>query len=263
MLNEDSSTIEFQSFDGKDENIYPTLSLCFRGKGIFDKAKIRKQTNYEKSYRAFLEGKVWDEKLLEIGYDNVTLDARKMVQYISMSSVASEGKPIYEYIRKGSRRSFPFRISFQSARAKCYSLDLNEDTIPNLGDDQLSKVAVIIENYFGGVKHFMKQNNEQLNLDLFLTYPNQLIRSFPVMKIKHIHEREGAKFANVIVYGLEMVQKRSKANDICTSNWLENDNEILKELISKVGCKHESWKLGHDLAMNQSRKRMELLSLNW
>ena len=107
----------------------------------------------------------------------------------------------------------------------------------------------------------MKQNNEQLNMDLFLTYPNQLIRSFPVMKIKHIHEREGSKFANVIVYGLEMVQKRSKANDICTSNWLENDNEILKELISKVGCKHESWKLGHDLPICQAKDDFAALKL--
>ena len=58
-----------------------------------------------------------------------------------------------------------------------------------------------------------------------------------------------------------MVQKRSKANDICTSNWLENDNEILKELISKVGCKHESWKLGHDLPICRSKDDFAALKL--
>ena len=84
MLDEDTSTIEFHSFNGKGDNIYPTLSLCFRGKGIFDQALIRRKTKSQLSYSSFLDGQDWDNRLLEIDYDNVSLDARKMVEYIRL-----------------------------------------------------------------------------------------------------------------------------------------------------------------------------------
>ena len=59
----------------------------------------------------------------------------------------------------------------------------------------MSKLSLTINNYDGGVNHFMKKNHGSLNLDIFLTYPNQLMRSFPVMQIKKINEQKGPKIA--------------------------------------------------------------------
>lgn len=247
MLDEDTSAIEFHSFNGKDDNIYPTLSLCFRGKGIFDQAKIRQKTKSQLSYSSFLDGQDFDKTLLEIDYDNVSLDARKMVEYISMYSSNYDRKPIFKYQRKGRGKRFPFQETLKSAQAKCYSLDINVDTIPELETNQLSKISLTIENYDGGVKHFVKQISNPLSLDIFITYPNQLLRSHPVMKIRRINERKGVNITQINLYGMDIVQKRSKAKDVCKMNWTEDDHDIIRELTSKVGCRHKHWMVENNL----------------
>ena len=263
MLDEDTSTVKFYSFDGKGTNIYPTLSLCFRGSGIFDNFKIREQTLSKVGYASYLDGKEWDSKLVNVNYDNVSLDARKIVESVTVSSRNFDDKPIFKYIRKGKRnaKALPFKESFRSARAKCYSFELNVLTIPKLDGDQMSRLSLTIKNYHGGVNHFMKKNPGSLNLDIFLTYPNQLMRSFPVMQIKKINEQKGPTIAEFRLYGMEVVQKRSKSNDICKSNWIEDDKEIINDLISKVGCRHNHWISINNLPICQAQEELAKLKV--
>ena len=261
MLDEDTSTIEFHSFNGKGDNIYPTLSLCFRGKGIFDQALIRRKTKSQLSYSSFLDGQDWDNRLLEIDYDNVSLDARKMVEYIRMYPSNYDRKPIFKYQRNGRGKRFPFQESLKSADTKCYSLDLNVDTIPELETNQLSKISLTIENYYRGVKHFVKQISNHLSLDVFVTYPNQLLRSHPVMKLRRINERKGVNITQINLYGMDIVQKRSKAKDACKINWTEDDHDIIRELTSKVGCRHKHWMVENNLPVCQTKGELAALKL--
>ena len=75
-LNEDISVVEFDKFNGNDKNIYPTLSLCFYGGGMFNQKWIAQNHIAEeivnttipkgKYYEQFFLGKLWIKEFLNI-----------------------------------------------------------------------------------------------------------------------------------------------------------------------------------------------------
>ena len=85
-LNEDTTTIEFNHFNGVENYIYPTLSVCFTGRGIFDVSKIEDETKSDGQYKKFLNGELWDEKFLNVNYENVSLDAKNMLENLVLQS---------------------------------------------------------------------------------------------------------------------------------------------------------------------------------
>ena len=73
MLNEDSSIIEFNTFNGVGNDIYPTLTICFSGRGIFRLKYIKEKYGTRTHYEHFLRGEVWDDKLNKVEYEEVSL----------------------------------------------------------------------------------------------------------------------------------------------------------------------------------------------
>ena len=151
-LNEDTTTIVFNRFNGSGIDIYPTISVCFKGKGFFDTEKIRNETNSEVEFKKFLEGKIWDDKLANVGYDNVTLKAEEMIQQFHIkSSNGSNLVKIFEwrYLKTSSKGdkvdNFPFKVSLRSPKAKCYSFDVNVGNVPGLKKFDVALIEMKIE----------------------------------------------------------------------------------------------------------------------
>ena len=117
-LNEDISVVEFDKFNGNDSNIYPTLSLCFYGGGMFDQKWISQNHVTEeivsttvpkgKYYEQFLLGKLWVKEFLNISYVNVTPDFKRILRLIRLFSADETGDVnIYKwasgnYFKKGT-----------------------------------------------------------------------------------------------------------------------------------------------------------------
>ena len=257
LLNEDMSTIEFKMFNGAGNDIYPTLSLCFGGTGIFDTAKIKKRLQRKKKphYREFLLGEKWDEELLNINYEAVTLDARKLIRHISFYSSNATGDVLmYKWPTKSnnSRNKFPFYQSFKSAHEKCYSFDINVNAVPDLKTLNLFLMQVKIQGYDGGV---FDGKNGRLWLGIYLTYPNQLIRSFPIVEILNMQERKEKNFVRIMAQGMEIIQRRPNAKQPCKENWTNDDNEIIDQLISKVGCRQQHWSTNLDIPVCKTQDK--------
>ena len=248
-LNEDTTTIVFNRFNGSGIDIYPTISVCFKGKGFFDIEKIRNETNSEVEFKKFLEGKIWDDKLANLDYDNVTLKAEEMIQQFHIkSSNGSNLVKIFEwrYLKTSSKGdevdNFPFKVSLRSPKAKCYSFDVNVGNVPGLKKFDVALIEMKLKGYYQGVQHFDKRGNAtSLHLSIFLTYPQQLMRSFPIIKIGNLHKQKNDYKIKVLTQGMEILERRSKRNDICKENWWYDDSEIISTLVEKVKCRHRHW----------------------
>ena len=92
MLNEDMSTIEFSMFSGSGDDIYPTLSLCFSGKGIFDLLSIKNEwkrlkqempPEFRKNYGINTH---WEDTLSKIDYKNFSLQPKFILFHVGLSS---------------------------------------------------------------------------------------------------------------------------------------------------------------------------------
>ena len=253
-LNEDSSIIEFRTFTGEGNHIYPTLTVCFSGYGIFNQERI--ETNAKK-YRRFLRGDLWDEGLQNADYDDVSLKGELIFEHLSLGSFNESGTvDIYSWKRlnlskmkkmlrknSGTIPGFPFRVSFKTGLEKCYSVDINVNHFPELKDFSLVLISAKIRDYYGGIEHFGngKSIESPIHLSIFLTYPNQLLRSFPMITLEDIQRREERQRITIMTQGVEVIQKRPNSVHSCKSNWKNDDEEILKSLILNVGCRPKHW----------------------
>ena len=122
LLDDDMTSIVFRQFNGKGDEIYPSLSLCFKGKGVFDTVKIQKLFNSNLDYQKFLNGRAWDKRMLDVNYDNVSLDAQKLFEHVKLQ--ASNGYtfvPIYTWkkeTKKSERKLEVMKLYYCTFRIK-------------------------------------------------------------------------------------------------------------------------------------------------
>ena len=208
----------------------------------------------EKYYEQFLLGNLWTKEFLNISYNNVTLDLRRILKNLKLFSADETGDfDIYRYWKGGA--NFPFYESLKSPTDKCFSVNIDSDNVRALKTHHLSKMRVAIFNFLNGV--FAEYNWGWLNLDIYLTYPNQLMRSYPIFRIKQLEDRKYSSTVNVMLHATEVILRRNKYNDICEENWADDDNQIIKKLVEKVGCQHEFWKTDVNVPICQSRKEFK------
>ena len=260
-LNKDSSVVEFHNFNGNEDNIYPTLSLCFNGGGMFNQKLLSKvhlpveilNTSIKKAkyYEQFLLGNLSTRAYLNISYNNVTPDMTRILENMKLFSADETGDfDIYHYWQGGAH--FPFYESLKSPTDKCFSMDIDSKNVPALKIHHLSKIRLAIFNFLNGV--FAEYNWGWLNLDIYLSYPNQLMRSYPIFSIKQLENRKYSSTVKVMLHATEVILRRNKYNDICEENWVDDDNQIIQKLVEKVGCHHEFWKADASVPICQSQK---------
>lgn len=73
---EDTSTVDYQWYHHHEKDIYPTISACFSGSSvIFSTEKLKRiNNNFDANlYSKFLKGEHWDDKMLAVEYDQVSM----------------------------------------------------------------------------------------------------------------------------------------------------------------------------------------------
>ena len=83
--NKSTSLVDFKRFHGTEIDNYPDFSLCILG--IWNIEKL-KDMNYRiedvQRYVKFLRGEIWDQNMLAIDYDDVTVNMTELVNGISL-----------------------------------------------------------------------------------------------------------------------------------------------------------------------------------
>merc|ERR1712223_1751829 len=70
----DVCLVDFKQYNEEKEYIYPSFSLIFVNPFIEEKLKLYGKGINATTYSQFLEGLYWDERTLNISYDEVTID---------------------------------------------------------------------------------------------------------------------------------------------------------------------------------------------
>ena len=74
ILDEDVSRIEFQQFNSEEDHIYPAITMCFPKPLLEDKLAPYGEGINTSSYSSFLKGELWDERMANINYDDVSMN---------------------------------------------------------------------------------------------------------------------------------------------------------------------------------------------
>ena len=72
--NSDVSQVTFQEFHTKEENLYPSLTICVSSIFYEEKLKSYGEGINISTYTDFMDGEYWDDRMIEVDYDNVTIN---------------------------------------------------------------------------------------------------------------------------------------------------------------------------------------------
>ena len=126
--NEDVSQNNFHKFhqDGTDD-IYPSVTLCVANPFLEDKLKAYGDGINIRSYSDFLHGITWDERMLEVDYDNVTVSIEDHLNAIYVEFYDQSNTFLYNHITgtKNPQGWQPkFDVNFAYASHKCFTFNV-------------------------------------------------------------------------------------------------------------------------------------------
>ena len=249
VKDEDVSLISFRTFHQEEDNLYPTTTLCFYNPFL--------QTQLEKygpginitSYSQFLQGRISDERMKYIPYDNVTV---QMPDYlVAMSGKLENGSYFWLHDATSKHqlsylaRDPPYYTSFRSGLNKCFSFEL--PYIPNTV--VWSLFVTVKTNIFPGGYRFQTlafdgSDPTKGGLKVSFHYPRQTFRSNFNMKYQWLKptskEEEKRKklgyFMQFRIRGMEVLTRRNKGNDPCNEDWKNDDQSFTEQVLRNIGC---------------------------
>ena len=74
-LDDDQMYIKYKKYLQSKDNLFPVLSMCFANAVVEEKLKEYDRELNESTYIEFLSGNTFESKLMDISYNNVTLNA--------------------------------------------------------------------------------------------------------------------------------------------------------------------------------------------
>ena len=242
IQNESTSLVDFQTYHRTEKDIYPSFSLCFSGEGIYGKANLKNITKY----KSFLRGSLWDDQLLKIDYDEVTINFLDYVEYVVIRNNLI-GESLYTWKNNGGKKTnmgketqnsaqdnFPFFTSFRDEHQKCFTLDFSTDRIPQIK----GKVIVVLEVFLKNVKTI------DAMLSYYMHYPNQLTisRFLDVEYLPHMGIMSGKIEAkNIWIDNTEVIRRRSTLKARCNQGVVRHDDCIMKQILQNTKCKPPHW----------------------
>ena len=192
QLDEDVSKIKYEKFHENSDKVYPSISMCFGN--IFIPEKLKYFGVNISAYKKFLKGHCFSEDVLNVPYDNVTIDPSDFLLGIKMSQEdRTNGSPSrrhrywYDHTKNisNSLRWIPqmkkniWKPSFYvdefdtwvGLLCKCLTVH-----VPFIHKEHFSWIAVVMKkSIFPGGKRPMSASSGGVFIVSF-GYPNQRIR---------------------------------------------------------------------------------------
>ena len=249
-LDEDVSLVSYRRFHAEKDNIYPSLSFCIINPFLEDRLKAHGKGINITSYSYYLQGLLWDERMLKIDYDNVTMSLFNNFVAVVVNlqnRTRIRGPHLHGFSSFISHPGWKphFHVSFRSAATKCFTVD-----IPFVQNEPLLALDIELQNsiFSKGVRPEFEVF-DGLNPDTgggfatYLHYPGQRFLSDSTMK--HNWKPRANKLQqyamNFRVKDIEVLEHRNKGKTPCTTDWKNYDQIVMDAIMKNVGCRPPHW----------------------
>ena len=266
--NEDRSLVEYRTFHDTKKDIYPSISICFYGPGIYDCKKLNETYGVEhaEEYMKFLKGDVWEDRMVGVKYDEVTLDVEDRIESIVVwgmhfkvlygwAKINENTENLVKYLHSvyNFTNSFPLQTTYRLAEGKCFSLDLTVENLPHIEGQLINSVGIGFRNIgIPGVA-----------IQYMLSYPGQILRGFVIdsevtwnLQITSGHIKNKFFLIDII----DVFRKRDKADEPCNANWdqmKQSDQKIMHDIIEMADCTPPHWNISTDYPICNSKDKMK------
>ena len=248
--NEDITLVQSSTYHSSEERIYPSISLCLLPP--FIENEFDKFDDYAinmSSYIQFLEGKIWDARMLEVDYDEVTVSLAKNLlgsYFVTQDNKKREWVPVYY-------------TSFRSSKRKCFTIDA-----PYIDKELLYYFAMDINNDI-----FPNGRRSATNeISTYLHYPGQRLKSYYTLNFNWESRENKPKNYKMEfnINNINVISRRNKAQESCVKDWRNYDEFVMRTMMTKSGCHPPQWRetfawnTSLDLPLCQNTSQMKIFA---
>ena len=249
-LDNDVSKVEYSFFHGTKNHLYPSVSLCFSNVILQERLNLYNVT--VSVYQEFLKGNAWDNKFVDIDYQNATMDLTKSVLAIEYFQEGYDGEMIegmtYLYDNTKPQGTKVHNVSqwkphfymddnpYRGYVQKCLSVDVDY-----VHKEHFSWISIAMNKsvfsqqrrpyYFLSGDHFA----------VMIHYPKQRLLYSNIKLQWDKAEPNGSYGMRFAVSDFEVIQRRNKATNPCDAGRPHDDNNVKVGLMKNISCIPPYW----------------------
>ena len=266
-LNKDLSQVTFQEFHKTKDNIYPSMTLCFAN--IFYEENLKEYGIQSiDDYTNYLNGEFWNDSMIDVDYDNVTISISDyLLGFVSWTPdwtyIHGDEYFMYDHrknmkaIKDGSTRTYDWKPKFYTSYTgnsqKCMTVD-----IPfTQGKKVWTFGAVFDSSIFPNTTR-----PAYYEFGIKMHYPGQLLRHTMQKYVWKSLENKTSAYVTMRfkIQKLEVIRQRETSKEPCNKDWKEDDETMLLQKISRIGCKPSFLKIKSDSPICKSQKQMKMFA---
>ena len=220
------SQVDFKRFHETEIDVYPDFTMCITGHGIWtEKAKATYDIEFGKRYIKFLKGEIWDENMLKLDYDEVTVNMTELINGMTLFMDPLSSPRSYTWTRNTSFMKSLISL-MQLPDAKCLSLKLAPKIIK-----KLKRPIDIVQISF-------QSRNSSLYPFYALHYPQQsLTGNFYLKGDMDRNTFDSLERKNFLINMIEIIRRRNTNNEPCQESSDRHDQYVIKKLVESSKCK--------------------------
>ena len=254
LKNDNITEIRYKKFNDDTLSPYPSISFCTQLRpNMVSENKLKKfgiETN-KSSYNDFLLGNFWDQKMLDINYDEATTSVEDYIFYSrAFKSFDPELKQNGVALQKIKEQILPSYMAVY----KCISFDL-----PNEIQQRIKFVTIALKNSIFANGMF-PENGQFLS---HFHFPNNLFGTSIGTKwswqSKNITSSDLHRVLQFKITSTEVLNRRNKVANAC-KHYKNFDQSFKDSLMKVIGCAPPYWKTTHNLSQCQSQTQMKVFA---
>ena len=222
--NKSISQVDFKRFHDTEIDIHPDFSMCITG--IWNSEKLKDTYDIEdvERYARFLRGEIWDENLLKVDYDEVTVNMTELVNGMNLYMDPLGMPPTYTWTRNSSfMKSLISLIQFPDF--KCLSLKLAPKIIQKL-KRPIDRVQISFQS-----------RNSSLYPFYSLHYPQQSLMGNFFLEGDMDATFDSFERKTFLINMIEIIRRRNTHNEPCLELSDKHDQYLIKKLMKSSICK--------------------------
>ena len=230
----DVTLIEYKALEELDEYIHPETTLCFYNAFIPNvNFNITSEKLFSFNYLEYFKGNFKNvEEYNDIEYDQVSVNLNNHLKKIEL--VWGAGKKPRDYPCKDVSYCPYYNVknnyngfSNDGFFLKCFGITIN--------NTYAKDVAIMTLMFNDTLKNAIRSSAV---VQVFFNHPNQFTRprSGPI-GVWQKNANDFNNFETVQITSVDLLKRRNKRWDKCTSRWDSFDDLVLKSHIENVGCR--------------------------
>ena len=227
--NDDITEVKYTSFHSSKDAIYPSFSICILPPFIEKRFDEYGNGINMASYGNFLKGQLWDERMVDVDYDNVSTS-------ISDNLLGTSLMPL-----EASELLTPepdYFVSFRSGWRKCFTINM-----PFLYQKRVYKFRTFLKNDIFPQGKRPDNGHWTNGFFWYVHYPKQRFTGIHTIKYDWPLRTNKSKnyLMKFIVKDIEVVTRRNKSPEPCVEDWMNYDQHMMEKMMTEAGCRPPHW----------------------